>query len=439
MSRSIRWTLLFWYALILTAALAAFGLVLHDEMERAMYRGADQEIEFWLATVVHDVQQYSPEKIGASLPDDARFVVWAAGGGVLAATQEDSDRPLPQRQVTNTRYDLRGRAERGPGDRWLWVAKDVSAEHLRIRRFLRVLVAAGGSILALGLGGGWLLVSRALRPIDRMTAAAERISSDNLTERIDAQSIQNELGRLAHTLNRTFDRLEESFERQTRFTADASHELRTPLTILLSHLELAQRKDRTVEQLGERIETCLNAARRMRSVVEGLLTLARVDAGEVQLEREPVDLAALVQETATALTPLAEEARIALEVRAEAATVHGDRERLRTAITNLMTNAIRYNRNGGRVDVSLCTEGPGPPGGSEAVLVVTDTGEGIPEEALSRIFERFYRVDETRSRERGGTGLGLAITKWIVDTHGGTLAVSSSLGEGTRVTLRLPS
>ena len=427
----MRWTLLFWYALILTGALAVFASVLHDEMERAMYRGADQEVEALLRTATRELDHGRVAALPLILPEGTRYAVWTSQGQVVASSALDAERPRPNSEATSMHEDVRGRARRLADGGWLWIAKDVSAEHARVRRFLNVLLAAGFGVLVLALGGGWFLITRALRPIARMTKTAQRISSDRLDERIDLPSVHNELGGLAMTLNETFERLEESFDRQARFTADASHELRTPLTILLSHLELAERKDRSEDELRKRIETCLKAARRMRSIVEGLLALARIDAGEVQLEREDVDALALCREVVSGLDALTAERRVDVSIHGDRACVQADREKLRVAIENLVTNAIRYNAEGGRVDVELRCED------SHFTIVVRDHGEGIPEADLPHIFDRFYRVDRTRSREKGGSGLGLAITKWIVDAHGGTIDVSSQVGLGTEVTLRL--
>src|SRR6185295_1400261 len=213
---------------------------------------------------------------------------------------------------------------------------------------------------------------------------------------------------------------------------DASHELRTPLSLVVSQSELALMKERSPEEYREALRSIERAALRMKAVVEGLLTLARADARQLPLAKERVPFASVVEETAALLGPLAVQRKVAVTVHAEAVDVEGDRDRLREAVSNLLSNAIRYTGEGGRVDVSVA---PGPAG---AVLSVADTGIGIPEKDRAHVFERFYRVDEARSRDKGGSGLGLAITKWIIEAHRGTISFTSEEGKGTTFTVRLP-
>ena len=229
-----------------------------------------------------------------------------------------------------------------------------------------------------------------------------------------------------------FDRIESAFSQQVRFTADASHELRTPVAVILSHAELALDKPRPIEELRKTIETCRRSALRMRSLIESLLTLARFDSGEVKLESRSFDLARTVGD-AIALDPAAG-GQAADHVSDRSGPRHrdGDPDRIAQVVTNLLTNAIRYNHDQGVVTVILQSLP------AETVVSVTDTGIGIPPEHLAHIFERFYRVDNARSRKDGGVGLGLAICKSIVTAHGGQISVSSHLDRGTKFEVRLP-
>ncbi|MHC5544618.1 sensor histidine kinase, partial [Singulisphaera rosea] len=267
----------------------------------------------------------------------------------------------------------------------------------------------------------------------RMSDAASSISASNLSRRIDMARTESELGRLATILNETFDRLEGAFVRQVQFTADASHELRTPLSVVISHCELALRKSRTPEEYREMFATALKAAKRMRGVIEGLLTLARADSTAPNLDHGPVDLAEVVEESVEMLRPLASSSKVEIEIETEPAEAFGDHDRLRELVVNLVTNAIRYNREDGRVTVRLRKEPEG------LTLTVADSGIGIPEEHWPELFERFYRVDPVRSRELGGSGLGLSIARWIVEAHGGTITFTSVFGEGTTFTVHLPA
>jgi heavy metal sensor kinase len=276
----------------------------------------------------------------------------------------------------------------------------------------------------------------ALAPIARISRTAQAMSEGDLSARIAVEQTESELGQLASTLNDAFDRLSEAVARQQRFTADASHELRTPLATLSAELEWALSRERTADEYRASLETCGRSASRMRGVVEGLLALARVDAGEPLREQSAFPLGPLVLETVAQLRPLADRCGVAVSVDDDPSggtgDVRGDPGLLRQAITNLVSNAIQYNRTGGSVTIAVRDE-------SAAVFVeVADTGQGIPREALPRVFDRFFRADEARARAVGGSGLGLALVKRIVDAHGGDISCSSEEGLGARFVIRLP-
>jgi signal transduction histidine kinase len=261
---------------------------------------------------------------------------------------------------------------------------------------------------------------------------ARRISAQNLGERIPTAGVPSELLAMATTLNDSLARLDAAFAAQAAFTADASHELRTPLAIVLSHLELAAAPDQTLAQLRERIGVCHAAAKRVQSIVAGLLTLARADADAVAFDRRGLDLGALVDAETEAFAALARQHGITIERCTAAVLVTGDRDRLREVVTNLIDNAIRYNKPGGRITVSVTAEG------HAAVLRVADTGIGIAERHRAQVFDRFFRADPARSRAAGGSGLGLAIARWIVERHHGSITVGGQPGEGTEFVVRLP-
>jgi heavy metal sensor kinase len=308
----------------------------------------------------------------------------------------------------------------------------MSAEQGRLRRLLALILTTGGAVLVGTLAIGWFLTGRALAPVARISQAAAAVSASNLSARIDLSAMETELAQLATTINATFDRLQLAFNRQTQFTADASHELRTPLSIISAQTELALKKERGSEEYKEALATIRRSAQRMKAVVEGLLALARADSGTLALQREDLDLARLVEDSCRMLGPLAAERGIELVTRLEPTIACVDRERFAEVAENLLSNAIRYNRDGGRVEVNL------RPAGQHAIFEVTDTGVGISEEELRHVFERFYRVDKARSRSVGGSGLGLAITKWIVEVHGGSISVASKVGVGTTFAVTLP-
>ena len=321
----------------------------------------------------------------------------------------------------------------GPHETRILVGRSIGPQLAQLHWFAWQLVFTGSAVAAIGLAGGWLLSRRVLQPIAAMSTTAAAISASNLSQRINVQEVDSELGQLAEVLNAMFVRLEAAFERQASFVADASHELRTPISILLSHCELALSKPRSADDFRDTISTCLRASRRMKSLAEGLLTLARADAGKLDLQQDRVSLDRLVQESVAQLQPLADQKGISLSVDAEPVEIVGDAGRLTQVVTNLLTNAIHYNVAAGSVSVHVSHDA------DAAILTVSDTGCGIPQADWPHIFERFYRVDKARSRETGGYGLGLAICKSIIETHGGTITFASQAGRGTTFIVRLPA
>jgi heavy metal sensor kinase len=294
------------------------------------------------------------------------------------------------------------------------------------------LFAAGSSVLLLGLAGGWWLATRAIQPIEDISATALKIAGGDLSQRINAADTESELGRLAGVLNSTFSRLEAAFAHQARFTSDASHELRTPVSVIISQTQTALSRERPGPEYCEALQACQRAAQRMRGLIESLLELARLDAGQEPMKRERFDLAQVARDGVELVRPLADERGIKITCDVSVVECLGDAERIGQVVTNLLTNAIRFNRPQGEVSIYARNEN------GAAFLIVTDSGEGIATEHLPHLFERFYRADKSRSRAAGQTGLGLAICKAIVDAHSGTIEVSSRPGEGSTFTVRLP-
>jgi two-component system, OmpR family, sensor kinase len=292
--------------------------------------------------------------------------------------------------------------------------------------------AAGGIILLLGLAGGWWLVGRALQPINDISAAAVKISAGDLSQRINVAEAESELGRLAAVLNSTFARLEAAFAQQQQFTADAAHELRTPVSVILTQTQTALSRERYAAEYRETVEACERSAQRMRRLIESLLELTRLDAGQETLKRLRFNLTKKVNDCIEYVQPIADQRNVKLLTQLAPVEITGDAERLARVVTNLLVNAVQYNRPDGEVRIKLEAQ-PGL-----AVLTVTDTGPGISAEDLPHVFERFYQGDKSRTVSNGNAGLGLAISKAIVEAHGGTIEVSSQTGRGTTFTLRLP-
>ncbi len=369
------------------------------------------------------------------------YVVWGRDGRVLRSSAIVPEVEFENLSVESNWLPVRIARTRGVKREVVHVANlgthvlvgrsielDVAAQHASGW----LLAACGWAILALGvIGGGWLS-GRTIRPIATMSNIAKNISAENLSQRIDVQETDSELGQLAHVLNQTFDRLESAFEQQARFTADASHELRTPLSVIMSQIELALSKPRSNAEYLTALETCQRASRRMRQLIDSLLLLARFDSGQPDLNCGPLDLSEVATESVELLRPLADERQIKLGSDMTPVPFVGDRERLGQVMMNLLSNAIRYNQEGGRVDVRVERVN------GDAVVSVSDTGIGIPASDLPHIFERFFRVDRTRSRADGGSGLGLAICQSVVEAHGGQITARSEPQCGTTLEVRLP-
>jgi two-component system, OmpR family, sensor kinase len=301
-----------------------------------------------------------------------------------------------------------------------------------LRKLALSLLGIGSAVVGVGLLGGWWLASRAMRPIAEISATAEMIADGDLTRRIDTHGAQSELGRLASLLNHTFERLHDTFEQQAQFTADASHELRTPISVILAQTELALMRERSPGEYREALEACQRSGAQMKAVVNSLLELARLDAGDLDLKPTVIDLAEVLQAAVLFIKPLAEQRQATVLADLESVHAKADGDKLQQVATNLLTNAIKHNPEGGTVRVSLSSEG------AEAVIRVSDNGSGIPADVLPRVFERFVRADKARSRPEGSTGLGLSIVKAVVEAHGGTVTASSSESKGSEFVVRLP-
>jgi len=285
----------------------------------------------------------------------------------------------------------------------------------------------------IAVSGGFVLVRRALKPVNRIAHKAEDISQHKLSERLPVVHSGDELERLSISLNNMIARLEDAVQSSKRFVADASHELRTPLTVLRGELESlaqdAQLKVNTRESLGSLLEE----VDRLSEIVESLLALSRLDAGEASAERVRFDLGGLVTTTAEQMSLLAEDKNIRVECdAARNVIVEGDRSRMKQVVVNLLDNAIKYTPNGGNVLLRIAREG------DNAVLEVVDNGVGIPADALPHMFKRFFRVDDSRSREQGGAGLGLSIVKSICAAQGAEVDVTSRPGGGSCFRVRQP-
>lgn len=299
-------------------------------------------------------------------------------------------------------------------------------------RQLVVVLALGGAIVA--FVAGWLLAARALRPVATLTETARAVAHSRGFNRrvpVPGGARGDELGQLATTFNEMLDSLEQAYKAQQRFVSDASHELRAPLTAIQGNLELLERMpDMPGAERQEAVSEASREAHRLSRLVADLLALARADAG-VPLRKERVELDRVVMDSLSDARHLARGQRLEVE-QLEPAMVEGDPDRLKQLVLIFLDNAIKYTPPDGLVTLALRRNG------QRVEVLVHDTGIGIPPEDLSRVFDRFYRADPARTRDPGGTGLGLSIARWVVEQHGGEIALESEPGRGTTARIYLP-
>ncbi len=296
-------------------------------------------------------------------------------------------------------------------------------------RLAWLLVVATPAALTVAAIGGWFVASVALRPVDAMTRRAAGIDAARADERLPVPPADDELSRLASTLNGMLERLRRALDAERRFSADASHELRTPIGLIEAEVDVALRSPATPPEARSVLSSVREEAARLGRIVGNLLVLSRAEAaGTVALDCRPVDLLDLAVPVAARLANVAADRGVELRVAGEAATAEVDADLLGQAVANLLDNALSHTPRGGAVSVTVS-------GGAEPTLAVCDTGAGIPADELPRIFDRFYRVD--RARGRGGAGLGLEICRRIVEAHGGRIDVESEPGAGSTFRIRL--
>ncbi|MDQ6956103.1 MAG: ATP-binding protein [Mariprofundaceae bacterium] len=306
-----------------------------------------------------------------------------------------------------------------------------------IQSFFKLLYTIGGFLglisIVLSAWAGYMMSKRALRPIEAIKKTAKAVARGDLSQRLSSHAREREIEELENNLNHMFEALEASFKSQKRFTADASHELRMPLTILKGEIEVALRQSRSIEEHENLLKQHLDIVARMQRIVDDLLTLARADAGMLELQQNTLDLSLLLQEVGQQHLILYEQGQLHLEMDIQDdLEVMGDASQLERVIFNLLSNAYKYAPQNSTVWLTAYAKQ------EHAYITVCDEGIGISEEHQNRLFHRFYRVDDARARKQGSAGLGLAICKHIVEAHHGEIWVESKEGEGASFMVRLP-
>ncbi|HSB15717.1 MAG TPA: ATP-binding protein [Bryobacteraceae bacterium] len=307
------------------------------------------------------------------------------------------------------------------------VTQPVRARFLWIYMAVLPLFVCGGSLF------GWYWAGRALRPINNLVEATQRITGTNLSLRIPASGTGDELDRLINTLNQMIERLEKSFRHMRQFTADVSHELRTPITAVRGQLEVALYTARTVEQYREAIMEALEEVERLTRFVHAMLSLSQAESGQLTLHKEAMDVVPILKDITGQFQIPADESRVQLSLETPPHCVAElDRVQFERLVTNLLANAVKFTPPGGEVRVRLSADR------DKLELVVEDTGCGIPAEYLPHVFDRLYRVPGIEGGPEKGLGLGLSFVSWIVKAHAGSIRVASTVGKGTRFIVTLP-
>ncbi len=461
MFSSIRVRLTLWYVLIFGLLLIGFSVFTYALLSRNLYNQMDDSLSKAAKSMASEFVGETEEnggntKLGAeetlrelSLP--GLYTSFYAGDQLLASNYPQDLSPALTSELFQATggdrpafHTTDGFGEEGARVVALPIKQEgakyfvVIAEPLhdvieQLEATRRIYYMALPTALFIAGFGGFLLARKSLAPVVIMSDQARAIGASNLHERLKVRNKSDELGLLAEVFNELLSRLEQSFEKMKGFMADASHELRTPLSIIRGEAEVALSQDRDAHEYRESLAIIQDETRRLSRIVDDMLALARADAGQRPMVREEFYLNDLVEECCKAAQILALRKGVALvSDSGQDAPFQGDEDMLRRLILNLLDNAVKYTPTGGSIVVRLES------GKRQAKIIVSDTGIGIPVDAASHVFERFYRVSKARSRAEGGSGLGLSIARWVAESHNGTIDLDSQPGRGSTFTVTLP-
>jgi len=464
-THSIKFRFTLWYLLVLVITLVFLCAGVYVVLFNTLYKSLDDSLEKNVMDLVRDPGAYDSVSRGDVRQPQRDLLLMSyysgdelvklTGPGRFALDDESIKQVIRDKRVFFTIYSADGQDLRCFGT---WLPPETAGAVPRIMphdkenapvvlimgrptgpiedslsKLLYVFLLAIPVCLVVAGGGGIFLARQILKPVETITKAAREIEESDLNRRIDVKT-KDELGRLAETLNQMIDRLEKAFKRQREFTSDASHELRAPLAIIQAESTLALQKDRDAIAYKQSLETVSQEVDHMAKIIDQLLMLARSDAGKDQPIFEEIDLAEVLQGLTSDINVLCQDKELSLEINAGTkVSVQGDKVNLRRLFLNVLDNAIRYTPHGGIISISLAQQG------QTALVTIQDTGVGISRDHIPHIFDRFYRVDKSRSRAEGGSGLGLAICKQIAEAHGGGISVVSQAGKGSTFSIRLPN
>jgi heavy metal sensor kinase len=461
---SLRLRIQIWHGFLLASVLVVFAFAAYKYQDANDIRQIDEQLTYRLRVLLKilpppppapapDLPHSAPAPKSFKLPasraslfDSAEtpsfyYALWGPEGALRSTSKsapKGVELPVLLDEETHhsgerTREEFREMFTFTPSGECVLVGRSIAADLAELRAYARWLAALSVGVLILGLAVGWAIATRSLHSVGLISETARKIAAGSLSERISIREKRSELGVLANTLNETFSRIECSFARQLQFVADAAHELRTPVAIILAQAQQTLNRERDPETYRKALESCVSAARRLRTLTDCLLELAMHDAGVAPPNRAACDLAGIAREATDSLLPMLQERSLNLVLNLQKTLCTVDPQQIIQLILNLVSNAADHTPPGGCITVHTWEEA------DSALLRVHDTGEGISAEALPRIFDRFFRADNSRSRKTGGAGLGLAICRAIAEGHGAQLTVESSPGGGSTFTLKIPA
>jgi len=454
--KTIRTRFALWATVLILAFLAMFGGFIYFDLDRSLYAAVDDSLILSAEQVVvnlivdeNGIQIPTPENpdiepYEAFTQRGLTLIVFSKEGEILQALGPYRISPF---QVSKglSQAEFHTIPEANEIDRirvytlpifdgeqvvgWVQTMQSLGSAEESLDKLRTALLLGTGLLSLLAAFAGYFLTARTLAPIDRITNTAHRISTEDLSARLNLPDSGDEVSRLANTFDEMLARIESGFARERQFTADVSHELRTPLTAMQTILAIVREGERPTQEYRQALDDLAEETDRLQGLVEDMLQLARGE-GSIELNKEEIDLAVLLEDVADSLRPLVENKRLTLTPDlSPSLVISGDIDQLIRLIVNLLDNAIKYTECGS-ITLSAWEED------GQAVIEVADTGTGIQPEHLPHIFERFYRADSSRSSQ--GAGLGLSIARQIVNGHGGRLEVQSEAEKGTKFTVYLP-
>lgn len=456
MFSSIKTKLGIWFFIIFSVLFTAFGFFLYNSLEKILTGSVDEhlhsEIQLIAGLLTIESDEIVVELSEAAIGEYARalsghyYQLNNGNGEILVRspslslvdtrlpTPKPSERPYYFTTVGPDRGPLRIMVQSFPtasGHLTIQAGESLEETWMLLERFRKSMLIFFPAFFLLSVTGIVFITRLSLKRIDTFSQKVETITEKNLNERLDEKSVENELKPLAWSFNTMLGRIEESFEKQRRFLADASHDLRTPASVIKSHCDVTLGKRRTAVEYIETLETIKQAAEKMGKLIAKILEVARLDSKAYVLDMSDVNLMELINTIIKSLQPKIDEKSLKINLSGDEFPLIGDKLKLYELLSNIMENAVNYNREGGTININLSSQL------EEAIISVTDTGIGISKDEMEKIFDRFYRIDKSRGLVEG-SGLGLPIVKAIVEAHAGHIDVESEEEKGTTFRVSLP-